>query len=84
MSGRVPAVREIVTVWNKQYEVTAYQKSKSVWEAVGDYDRVTQPGQPIRQTIRVKGRSAMAAINLWAETARYRGQLTTYRAGYGK
>jgi hypothetical protein len=73
MSGKVFVVRDTVTVWNTQYEVTAYQRSKSVWEAIGEYDQVAQPGEPTRQTIRVKGRSAGAAIKLWAETARYRG-----------
>ena len=26
-----------VTVWNKPYTISVYQKSKTVWIAVGDY-----------------------------------------------
>ena len=53
-----------VTVWDKQYEITVYQKSKSVWIAVGDYEG---------KEIRVDGRSQSAAASHWRETARYRG-----------
>ena len=67
------AVRDIVTVWGKRYEVVAYQKSKTVWMAVGDYDQVTRPGEPTHQTISVQGRSAGAAIKRWVEAAQYRG-----------
>jgi hypothetical protein len=53
-----------VTVWNRQYEVSVYQKSKSVWVAVGDYEG---------QRIEVKGRSQSQAISSWREAARYKG-----------
>jgi len=56
--------REVmVQVWGKREPVTVYQKSKSVWIAVGDY---------LGQHIQVQGRSAGSAAKLWAETARYR------------
>jgi hypothetical protein len=53
-----------VTVWDRQYEVSVYQKSKSVWVAVGDYEG---------QRIEVKGRSQSQAISSWREAARYKG-----------
>ena len=30
-------MKRTVTVWDKTYEITVNQKSKSVWVAVGDY-----------------------------------------------
>src|SRR5260370_37800020 len=53
-----------VKVWDKSCEITVYQKSKTVWIAVGDY---------MGQSIEVKGRSSSSAASLWRETARYRG-----------
>ena len=44
--------------------VEAYQRSKSVWIAAGDY---------MDERIEVKDRSESAAIRRWAEAARYRG-----------
>ena len=41
--------------------ITVAQKTRTVWEAVGDYR-----GEPIR----VKGSSADVAINYWADAAR--------------
>lgn len=55
---------DIVRVWNVDVEVNVYQKSKSVWIAVGTY---------LGQSIEVKGRSASSALALWRDTARYKG-----------
>jgi hypothetical protein len=54
----------IVTVWDKRHTIEVYQKSKSVWIAVGSY---------MGQHIEVKSSSASSAAKLWAEAARYRG-----------
>ncbi len=62
-----------VKVWGRTYEVSVYQKSKSVWEAVGTYDEVANtPGVTSRE-IRVTGRTESAALNSWIEAARYAG-----------
>jgi hypothetical protein len=53
-----------ITVWNESHTVTIYQKSKSVWIAVGDY---------IDQRIETKGSSAGSALNAWKDAATYRG-----------
>ncbi|UPJ31018.1 hypothetical protein [Bradyrhizobium sp. CW1] len=53
-----------VTVWGKPHAVTVYQKSKSVWEAVGHY---------MEETIRVTDRSAGSAIKRWKSAATYKG-----------
>ena len=53
-----------VTVWDRQYEISVYQKSKSVWVAVGTYEG---------QHIEVKGRSQSQAVSSWREAARYKG-----------
>jgi hypothetical protein len=57
-------VKQVVTVWNKDYEITVVQKSKTVWIAVGEYkdDR-----------LEVKGSSASSAASAWREAAKYRG-----------
>ena len=55
--------RVSVTVGSKQYEVGVSQLSKTVWQAVGDYEG---------ERITVGDRSAAAAITKWKETARYR------------
>jgi len=31
-------VRVVVTVWNRQYELIAHQKSKAAWIALGDFN----------------------------------------------
>lgn len=54
----------VVEVWGKKIEIDAYQKSKSVWIAVGDY---------MGERIEVKGPSRGAALKGWIEAARYRG-----------
>jgi hypothetical protein len=53
----------IVKVWGRDVEITVYQKSKSVWIAVGDHNG---------ESIEVKGASEGAAAKLWRETATYR------------
>lgn len=53
-----------VTVWDQPCTIEVYQKSKSVWIAVGDY---------MGKRVEVKDRSASSAAALWRETARYRG-----------
>lgn len=53
-----------VNVWDKPHEITVYQKSKSVWIAVGEY---------MGKRVEVKGRTQSQAISAWREAARYRG-----------
>jgi hypothetical protein len=60
----VRAFECIVTVWDEQYRVKVYQKSKTVWIAVGEYRG---------QTIEVKGRTDTQAVARWQDSARYRG-----------
>ena len=56
--------KEVVTVWNKDYEITVSQQSKSVWIAVGEY---------MQERLELKGRSASQAVRAWRGAARYRG-----------
>jgi hypothetical protein len=60
----VRIMKQIVTVWNKRYEISVYQKSKSVWIAVGEY---------MGERIEGQGRTAMGATASWHERARYKG-----------
>jgi hypothetical protein len=53
-----------VMVRGKRHDVSVYQKSKSVWIAVGDYKGAR---------ITVQDRSEGAALKRWVEAARYRG-----------
>lgn len=53
-----------VTVWDRQYTIEVYQKSKTVWIAVGDY---------MGQRIEVKSRSSSSAAALWKDAASYKG-----------
>jgi hypothetical protein len=53
-----------VKVWDKDYEITVYKKSKSVWIAVGDY---------MGESIESKGSSESSAAAHWREAARYKG-----------
>ena len=55
-----------VEVWSKRYEITVYQKSKSVWIAAGDY---------MGHRVEVKGSSANSAATHWKDAARYRGNV---------
>lgn len=57
-------MKHTVIVWDKLCDVEVYQKSKSRWEAVGDY---------MSQIIRITSTSEGAALKLWRETAKYRG-----------
>jgi hypothetical protein len=54
----------VVTVWDKPYEITVYQKSRTVWVAVGEY---------MGKTIEAKGSSQRSAAMHWKEAARYLG-----------
>ena len=53
-----------VYVYAIPHKVAVARKSKSVWEAVGDY---------MGETIRVKGSSVDIAAKYWADAARSRG-----------
>jgi hypothetical protein len=57
-------MKQAVRVWDVPHEITVYQKSKSVWVAVGDY---------MGERVEVNGSSASAAAKHWQEAARYRG-----------
>jgi hypothetical protein len=50
-----------VDVWGKSYEIRVYQKSKTVWIAVGEYKG---------ERIEVKGRSSRSAVMAWRDAAR--------------
>ncbi len=63
-----PLMNTIVRVWDKPYEIKVYQKSKSVWVAVGNYG-----DRPIETT----GSSGSAAAKHWEEAARYWGNVGT-------
>jgi hypothetical protein len=56
--------KHVVMVWNEPYEISIFQKSKSVWIAVGEY---------MGKQIELQGRSASTAAAHWREAARYRG-----------
>jgi hypothetical protein len=53
-----------VIVWDKPYEISVYQKSKTVWIAVGEY---------MGGRIETKGSGQSAAAAHWREAARYKG-----------
>jgi hypothetical protein len=53
-----------VTVWSQSHTASVYQKSKSVWVAVGDY---------MGERIETKGSSAGSALTAWKNAATYRG-----------
>ena len=53
-----------VRVWDRSYEINVYQRFKTVWIAVGDY-----MGDCIEVKVSTKG----AAIKLWQDTARFKG-----------
>ena len=57
-------MKHTVLVWDKPQEVTVYQKSKSVWIAVGEY---------MGKRIETKDSSEGAAVKRWREAAQYRG-----------
>jgi len=53
-----------VTVWGRRYEVTARQKSKTVWIAIGTY---------MDEWLETQGRTESDAIRKWGAAAHYRG-----------
>jgi hypothetical protein len=53
-----------IKVWEKNYDVTVQQKSKSVWIASGEY---------MGKSLETKDRSASTALKRWQEAARYKG-----------
>jgi hypothetical protein len=55
-----------VEVWKKTYTISVYQKSKSVWVAVGDH---------MGERLEAQGRSESTAKNRWCEATRYKGNL---------
>jgi hypothetical protein len=59
----VKMTRHVVKVRDVACEITIYQKSKSVWIAVGEY-----MGEPIEE----KGSSANSAAAHWRNTAQYK------------
>ena len=64
----IPGMSErehMVIVWGQPQSVMVHQKSKHVWQAVGEY---------AGGTIRVQDRSAGAAINHWREAATFKGE----------
>jgi len=53
-----------VKVWDRPYEISVHQNSKTVWIAVGTYQG---------ERIETKGRTESQAIASWREAARYKG-----------
>jgi len=53
-----------VEVWGHPHDITVYQKSKSVWIAVGNY---------MGERIEVKASSPSSAAKHWAQAAKYKG-----------
>jgi hypothetical protein len=53
-----------VFVWDKPYEITVHQKSKTVWIARGEY---------LGEQLESKGSSQTVAAAHWREQARYKG-----------
>ena len=54
-----------VRVWGKSHKISIYQKSETVWVAVGDYKG---------ERIEARGSGAASAQKRWVEVARYRGK----------
>jgi len=38
-------IRVVVTIWNRQYELTAHQRSKAAWIARGDFNNEPLEGR---------------------------------------
>jgi hypothetical protein len=57
-------MQHTVTVWDRPYEVSVHQKSKTVWIAVGNYEGAR---------VETQGRTESQALASWREAARYRG-----------
>ncbi len=56
--------KRTVYVWEKPQEISVYQKSKTVWIAVGEY---------MGERIEVKDWSESTAIARWRKAARFKG-----------
>lgn len=56
-------MERVVKVWDKPHTISVYQKSKSVWIAVGECGG---------ERLEVKGTSEGSATKLWVDAARYR------------
>jgi hypothetical protein len=59
-------MKQTVRVWDELQEITVYQKSKTVWVAVGEYKG---------ERIETKASSESAAAKHWEGAARYRGNV---------
>jgi hypothetical protein len=55
-----------VKVWDKPHVVSVYQKSKTVWIAVGEY---------MGERLETQGTSANSALKSWCDAAKYKGNL---------
>ena len=64
LRGMMTVEERTIYVYAIPHKITVVRKSKSVWEAVGDYK-----GEPIG----VKGSSADIAAKYWVDAARIRG-----------
>jgi hypothetical protein len=53
-----------VEVWGEPQMISVYQKSKSVWIAIGNY---------MGDHLEAQGRSEPTAVKRWREAARYKG-----------
>lgn len=53
-----------VQVWDREITITVFQRSKSVWIAVGEYHG---------QRIEVKRSTEGAAVKGWVDAATYKG-----------
>lgn len=51
-----------VLISNEFYQVNTHQRSKTIWVAVGDYNK---------RSITVRGRSVYQAIELWKKAAEH-------------
>ena len=58
--------KRTVEVSGKLHEIKVYQKSKSVWVAVGTY---------MNDRLEVQGRTSTQALTAWRRAAKYRGNL---------
>ncbi len=58
------ATERRVTVWGKRYTISVYQKSKTRWVAIGEYNG---------ETFEVKDRTANSAVRLWRYAAEFKG-----------
>lgn len=59
-----PSITLTVDVWGKPHEISVYQKTKTIWIAVGEY---------MGERIEVKGRTESQAARTWQDAARFKG-----------